>query len=454
MHACALTEYETYRTTVDRYPGLYTWHTTEANELVLPIADAYTTWGPFSSTTTLPADCFLYNHTSAEDGPIHPNNWPEDSHTTPGPLYYGWFCVTDTSVLDNGDGTTLSFVRDIQPVLARKNLTWADRHAWGMRGFSYHLCRNVDKQWLHTGVPGDPQRTVYSRFDAAPAGTPHYGCIESTIGFFHHGIPMPPNYPDPASYVIPNPSIEYFCINHTVFFPTGNNYNADLTDIDRTQTGPYFKYELTCTARDGFADEYADDDGWSSNLPDTLACADYSPDGSMRKMVESCSLAYLTTDTLPAPPTPFLCTIQCRYPCITHTEYMTFQSQAISSQCAPQARSTQCNRDVRSLSTQFCDPSETMSAFHLVPDAVLNTFENDIVEECSIGCLGCRISCHCKTERGCVNHIKCNRHGTLFDTSIESVPPLPPTCMCEPGRKGDTCEIEVSNVICNHGQEL
>jgi len=470
--------YESYRTTVDRLPPLTAsanpWRV--SNDLRIPQLYIPLSYGPFGVNTQLPRECFLYTRGSPDPGeveserPLHPDAWPRSVNrtgaTSSSPRWYGFFCVTEASRLNKADGTTFSFLRDIRPYLDAKNSTWSQRVSWGLRGFAYYLCRNIDDKWITLNAK---RETVYDRFVPESGRDPDYVCDESYLGFFHQGLPMPPNYPDPVTYVIPNPHIEYYCVNHTVFFPFGNNPNDDLTDVDGQETEPYTKYTLECFARDEFANRYLDDFSNAYNggvgLPQTLTCSDISATGSMLKMVEACSMSFVVpavpraTNGPPATVTAaagsgFRCLVQCRYPCITQTEYMTYQSQTASSLCLPTARNSQCNRDVRSIAHQFCEPTETLSAFQIAPNRGLNTFENDIISECSIGSLGCRVQCHCKGERGCPNHVRCNGHGTLYDTSIESHPPLTPTCMCEPGRKGDTCEIAVSHVICNHGQEL
>jgi hypothetical protein len=476
--------YESARRVVDRFPHLLTHNEPgayrEGGPILIPRIRAPETYGPFGADTLLPSDCYLYERGVGADpedieSDVPLGDWPDSLQNQTATHWHALFCVTDSEVLKpptDTPGVAFSFLRDILPAIEEGQAggtTWAEREAWGSHGFAYFLCRGVSDEWMQV----DPvTRAVrFTSVEDRPPGVESLptACVESYVGFFHRGLPRPPNHPDEVAYSIPNPTIPYFCINHTVLFENGNNNvaepdadeAAEWTDAEKReyeQQGPYLKYTVDCYAKDEFADRYLDENGYALaggvGMPTTLPCTGLQTTDQTLKMVEACHLTVIANASFLEPDYAYACTIQCRYPCITQTEYMTYQSQTAASVCVPSARITQCNRDVRAITAQFCQPSETFAAFQVAPNAGLNTFENDIVTECLPGDLACRVFCHCRSADGCPNHIFCNQHGTLQDTSIESHPAVTPKCTCEPGYTGAECGHPVSSVICNHGQEL
>jgi hypothetical protein len=466
-------DYTPYETQVDRLPPLQMGASAVAGDggyrlgesMMLPDSNVPSTYGVFASDTQLASRCYIFvrdtgsGSTTEALQPLLPSQLPQVR--VPGNTWYGWFCVTDASILalpSRQAGAAFSFLRDIKPWLDSGTSTWRQRQAWGAFGFSYTLCRNIDAQWITFALPPNPPGITYS------TNNDYYACRERYLGYFHNGLPQAPNVPTPAAYDAVNTGIPYFCVNHTVWFDKGNdnaqggdgvNYQDPTSSDSMNSTQSYLKYTIQCFAKDGFADAYIDTPAQAP--PQTLVCSDGSDGNSIMKMVEACEIDIIESDTLTLTDqaaVDYSCELQCRFPCITQTAYMTFQSQSSSSVCTPRARATQCNADVRTLGGLFCEASETLSAYQVTLSNTLDAFSNNVIQECPVGALGCRVECHCRGANGCPNHSRCNQHGTLWDTSIVSSPPLTPICMCEPGRKGDNCTETVSNVICNQGAEL
>jgi hypothetical protein len=480
--AISASDYINYMISVNRYPGLVAnasinskfdpsrlphgveWY----GDVFQPKSSMTSTYGPYSAYTTLPNNCFLYelqmkslNNTDnslyvADQivgivGPIQLNNWRPWQQSGKPIKWYEWMCVTDVNGIVNvAANRTTNFRQDILPNLY--TATWNQRNAWGTTGFINTLCRNVDNKWLYR----DQQNVQYAGFvRSTDTIDNYYGCFEQTMGFKHFGLPKLPGQVNDLQFI--NPTIQYYCVNHTVFFDAGNN--PDPSSSDFTETVAHTLYDIRCFSYDKYADTYLDDQGNVKpgvKLPGSIDCSQATGDGSMLKMVEVCTytarIGVNAGDRLSTAP-EWSCESRCRYPCQTTAPHRTYASQQVSAICPPDKRSSLCNTNILDNPLLFCDPSETLSAYQVNPSRVLNTFANEITTQCPIGTLGCRVDCHCRGT-GCKNHPKCNGHGTLWDSSIRGLNGLSPTCMCETGYTNDFCQDKVSDTICNHGQEV
>ena len=277
-----------------------------------------------------------------------------------------------------------------------------------------------------------------------PAGAPSPyapSCFNATYGYYSQGLPMSIYSPPAARAAPPNPTTQYYCTTvHT--YDTGMLLSDGVPVVHINET--------VCTFV-GF------------NAATVSASADCS---ALNYLTAVCNttLTSTTAAALIVDVQPWTCAFACAVPCVTSVAAVSFADCADTavlssnglyvaggqSNCLPSAQEYQCGSNIHALSPPFCD-NEGEQALALL-DVYLPVNQSNLAQvltECAPGALGCYVECTCFNS-GCPDHPNCSRHGTWTQSPSDLIAPA---CSCDAGYEGPMCELQISNIPCNYGQE-